>query len=202
MSKYPGIRKTCTQYLQDTITATVSMTWPMILICAPMLAFFWVTGSPFFAYSALAFGGLVIYQGQLELGDRLTDVSEVGESVGTKIFVAILAVAYYNAVIFIGTFLASALNFGSSPAIAVTVAALYPAYDAEMASLYAPISLAGAFVFSLAILAGFILTIEKIAGWDRWREGLETVRNLLSSDEVEQTIEYGYDQMRKGLRPI
>lgn len=202
MSDYPGILRVGGAYLRDALWTPVSLLWPLSLVCAPVLAFYALVGDEFLAFGLLSFGGLLIYLGQQSIAGRVTDVTEAGESRYVALLATALTAAYYNVVVFIGTLLAVAYELSGFPAVAFGVAMVYPVYDAEMARLGAPISVAGAFVFSVGAVAALILAIERRVGFEWWREGLEALRELLSSgDSAERTIEYGHTNLRRRLRP-
>lgn len=201
MSDYPGVLSVGGAYLRDALWAPVSLLWPMVLVCLPAAAFYGWVGAEFLPFALLSFGGLLVYLGQLSIADRITDVTEAGDSRETAILATALTVVYYNVVLLVGALLAGALYMSGFPAMAFGVAVLYPAYDAEMVGLGAPVSVAGAFVFSVAAVAAAVLAVEQFAGWERWREGLRAFRDLLTSkDGPERTIGFGDATLRRRVR--
>lgn len=198
----PGVLRTFGGYFRELGVALHEVGLPLLVSCAPVLLLTGVSPGRPFAYVVLSFTGMLVYYSQLHLADDLTSTDAMTDSPVLEWVAVVLLVVYYNAVLFVGTVVGLGLALEGSPALGVVVAALYPAYDAEVARLYAPISIMGAFVFTVGVLASVLLAVERLAGIDVSRDDLETLRELWGTSEtVEAALGEGYNQFRRRLRP-
>ncbi|QIO25300.1 hypothetical protein [Haloarcula sp. JP-L23] len=139
-------------------------------------------------YAMLALLSLCLYFALLDLNDETQSAAEATDSTLVSFVLTIVLVLYYNVVVFLTVALALSFQIAGFEAAAVLMATGYPIYDAEMASLRSPFSIAGALVVSLAVIAAGLRWAEQRVGTDVLEGDLASLERLRESTSVLQEL--------------
>jgi len=137
-------------------------------------------------YAVLAFLSLCLYLALLDLNEETQSAAEAADSTLVSLILTVVLILYYNVVVVFTVTLALSFEIAGFEAIALLVATGYPIYDAEMAKLRSPFSIAGALVVSLAVIASGLRWIEQRIGTDVLDRELALLERLRESTSVLQ----------------
>lgn len=171
------------RYLWGIFSTGISMVPIFLVVCSPALLLTYFAGEIYLGYAVLAVVGLIIYLTHLTASEETTTIADLVDSRAVQLAASVLIVLYYNTIILIAVFFGAVFEFSGTPALGVAVAMFYPTYDFEIADLYAPLSVAGAIVFLVAVVASLAIAIEQVVGWTKGRSTFSKIENWFESDE-------------------
>lgn len=184
MTEYPGVIRTSLDYIRESITQMGSLMLILGLVCSPMLVPFLGTGRRVGTFALFGFLGLIAYLGQVGVNGNLSSVEENTDTKLVGFIVTILLIVYYNCLVFISVLLATTTAFAGFEHYGIAVALLYPFYDIEMAEMAAPLSIGGAFVFSISVIARFLQKLEELLNIRYLAEDIDSLSHLKDSRSV------------------
>lgn len=184
MSEYPGVIRVSLNYIRESLTQMVSLLFILALVCSPMLVAFLQADERMGTFALFGFLGLVAYLGQVGVNGNLSSVDEQTDSHLVGLTITVLIVVYYNCLVFMGVFFATTTTLAGFEQYGIAVALLYPFYDLEMADMAAPLSIGGAFVFSISIVAQFLQRLEMLLNIRYRAEEIDSLSHLKESRSV------------------
>lgn len=178
MAEYHGMFRTSFSYLKRSFLQTGGLLITLAAVCFPTVVPFVLSGGRTGVFALFGFFGLVAYLGQLAVNDELATVDEQTDSKIVGYILTILVILYYNCLIFMSVFFATTFTVSGFEQYALGVAMLYPFYDIEMTEMAAPLSIGGAFVFSVAVIAWGLRRFENILNIRYCEDELDSLSHI------------------------
>lgn len=184
MTEYRGVFCTSFHYLRRSISNTVKILLTLLVVCLPTVVLFVNSKDRIGVFAIFGFLGLITYLGQLGVNDELSTIDDQTNSKVVGYTLVALVIIYYNCLIFMSVFFATTVALAGFEQYALGVAMLYPFYDIEMTEMAAPLSIGGAFVFTVTVVAWSIQAVEHLLDVQYGEEGLDKLSHLKDWESV------------------
>lgn len=134
------------------VFVSVSMAIVFGLLTSPVFLFLTSVRPRAGGYAVLGLLGWGLFMGYEFVTDDRGSAREFGDELYVRVGLGLVALLYYNLVLFVAVFLAFFTANAGLPGLAALVALGYPAYDVKSVNWGVPVSVAG--VFAGMIVAG------------------------------------------------
>jgi len=203
MTEHPGVVSTLSRKLYGSVEAAARTVIFLSVITGWMIITGYLAGSEAFLYAISSVAGLGVYMSILPTEEEGTTIEDLTDSLALQVVLSVLLFSYFNAVVFISMVLGLAMHQLGYPAIALIVGALYPVYDLEIAKVRAPLSIAGAFMISLALCATLLEILERLVNAEYAQELLSDIASLRerSAENIEHLLQGASLFFSSGHRP-
>jgi hypothetical protein len=183
------VRTTLGGELMTICRRTLAYAFTMSIVCILTVPAFVVSGTGQIpTYALFALFGLALYLALVDLNEGAHSIDDLTSRRSVAFLLTTVMVAYYNALILLAVLFSQAFELAGYGLFSPAVAVIYPMYDAEIARHRSPLSIAGAFVTTLAALAQVVSWIEDRTGLELFRDDIDSLRRLRDSTGALQEL--------------